>query len=456
MKILITGGTGFVGTELGLELVRRGHSLVVISRNKSSAKMSCPYPCEIVEGDLAEGPLSSSALSGVEAVIHLMGEPVAQGRWTEKKKKSLVNSRVAATKNLRKSLTSPVKVLVSASAIGYYGDRGEEKLSEGSSPGAGFLADLCSAWEKEAFGFSAGGTRVAIARIGIVLGREGGALAEMVPLFRAGLGGPIAGGGAWMSWIHRDDLISSLLFALENKEVNGIFNAVAPEPCTNRNFTRELAAALGCSAIVPVPGFALSAAFGEKSSVLKASQRVLPEVLQKNGFIYKFPNLQSALTEELSSAREKEELLVVKQYVPKAPAELFPFFAEAGNLGELTPSSLHFRILSVEPEPVGGGTLIRYALKIHGFPVRWLTRIEKWNPPHEFVDNQLKGPYNLWHHTHLFEPLGAGTLMTDTVRYRLPMGGLGRFFGGAFVRSDVENIFKYRRERIESLFGGRE
>jgi uncharacterized protein len=454
MKILITGATGFVGKELGLALAREGHELVVISRRKKSASQ-CPFPCTVVEGDLVQGPISSPALQGVEAVFHLMGEPVAQGRWTPEKKASLVSSRIDATRHLRMSLKKSPKVLVSASAIGYFADRGEEELTDHSPAGTGFLADLCSKWEKEAEEFSASGARVAIARIGIVIGREGGALAEMLPIFRHGLGGPINGGKAWMSWIHRSDLVAALLFALHQEKVKGVFNAVAPNPVRNKEFTAEFSRALGRPAIFPVPGFGLKLLFGEKSAVILSSQRVLPKVLEGWGFTFRHPTLAPALVEELGPLRGGNDLLVAKQYVPEALEKLFPFFAEAGNLEDLTPASLNFRILSVNPPTIQTGTLIRYALKIHGVPVKWLTRIESWSPPHSFVDNQLKGPYSLWHHTHDFEKLGQGTLMVDTVRFRLPLGFLGETVAGWWVRGDVAKIFDYRREVIDGKFGRR-
>mgnify|MGYP001040473530 CR=1 FL=1 len=454
MKILITGATGFVGRELGLCLAREGHEIVVVSRSKKSASQ-CPFPCTVVEGDLVKGPISSPALDGIEAVFHLMGEPVAQGRWTKEKKASLISSRIDATRHLRQSLKSELKVLVSASAIGYFADRGEEELIDSSAPGEGFLADLCVNWEKEAEAFSSARTRVAIARIGIVIGREGGALAEMLPIFRQGLGGPINGGKAWMSWIHRSDLVAALLFAFHQEKVKGVFNAVSPNPVRNGEFTREFSRAIGRPAIFPVPGFGLKLLFGEKSAVILASQRVLPKSLERWGFTFRFSTLAPALHEELGPLKGGNDLLVAKQYVPEPLEKLFPFFAEAGNLEDLTPATLNFRILSVTPPEIKTGTLIRYALKIHGVPVRWLTRIESWNPPQSFVDNQLSGPYALWHHTHDFEKLGEGTLMTDTVRFRLPLGFLGGAVAGWWVRGDVAKIFDYRREVIGKKFSQR-
>lgn len=454
MKILLTGATGFVGAELGIALVKKGHELIVISRSQSAAKINLPFPCEVVEGDLSKAPIEDPALKKIDAVFHLMGEPVAKGRWSAKKKDSLVRSRVQATQNLFASLkdASP-KVFVSASAIGFYGDRGNETLSESAKVGEGFLAELCRSWEVEAFKFRSIGARVAVARIGIVLGREGGALAEMLPIFRLGAGGAIAGGESWMSWIHLEDLVSSFLFALENSSVDGIFNAVSPKPCRNSEFTVELGRALGKPAFLPVPSLGLKILFGEKSSVLMASQRVVPEKLGEWGFSFSHKDLRKTLSQELAPLRGRDDFLRARQYVDKSPAELFPYFGEAANLEELTPETLHFRILSVSTKSVEKNTLIKYALKIHGIPVRWTTRIEAWDPPRNFVDNQLSGPYSLWHHTHEFEPLGKGTLMTDSVRFRLPLGWPGWLAAGWWVRGDVERIFRYRREQIYRRFG---
>ena len=220
MKILMTGATGFVGQKLGLELVKAGHELVVISRQSLKAQKSCPFPCQIIEADLNLAPLNKTqmeALEGVEVVYNLMGDSIAEGSWTEEKQKSLRDSRILATQHLSASFkNSHPKVMISASAIGIYGHRMDEELNEASEPGTGFLPQLCQDWEAEARAFHE--SRVVNARIGLVISREGGILKELLPVFQAGGGGALAGGKQWMSWIHRDDLVRALIFVLEHEE----------------------------------------------------------------------------------------------------------------------------------------------------------------------------------------------------------------------------------------------
>jgi hypothetical protein len=455
MKILITGATGLIGKEVGKVLARDGHEIVVISRDRNKARMQCPFPCAVVEGDLLEGPLCSPLLNGIEGVIHLMGEPVVEGRWTEDKKRRLINSRVTATENLRQSIQG-IKVLVAASAIGIYGHRGDEILTEASKPDDDFLALLCRRWEDATGKFTEDGVRVVQLRTGIVLSRHGGALPEMILPFRLGVGGPIAGGSQWMSWIHLDDMVNLYVQALNSPAFSGAYNAVATHPVRNQEFSEQLAKILHRPGFIPTPRFALKLLFGEKADVLTASQRVSNENLLKTGFQFRHIKLETALAEELAWMAAGEELLEAEQYVPLPPDRLFPFFAEADNLGKLTPPTLNFQVKSMSTPVIEEGSLIEYRLKLRGIPMKWLTRIEEWSPPTKFVDNQLKGPYQLWHHTHSFEKLGSGTLMTDRVRFRLPLGFAGWLGGSALVRRDVEKIFRFRRQVVDELFAGGE
>ncbi|MGK5083023.1 NAD-dependent epimerase/dehydratase family protein [Bdellovibrionota bacterium FG-1] len=271
----------------------------------------------------AQGPPKREVFEQVDAVVHLAGEPVAGHRWTDDQQKRILDSRILGTRHLwegieasQKSGYSRLKSFVSASAIGFYGNRGDDVLSEHLGPGDGFLSQVCQAWEAQIFNPSIPAVRQVAVRIGIVLGREGGALSKLWPLYYAGLGGPVGGGRQWMSWVHVEDVAAVFVAAVENAGIQG-------------------------------------------------------------------------------------------------PAQ---------------------------------------ALRIHGTPMAWCTRIEDWEPNKKFVDVQLKGPYVKWHHTHSFQSVGSGTLMTDDLRYRLRLGGLGNIFGLRFVRRDVEQIFAYRRQRIRELF----
>jgi len=279
MKIAITGASGFIGRAVAERLRASAHNVVAVSLRTR------------------RGP---ETFAGCEAVIHLAGEPVAQ-RWTTAARERISNSRIQGTRALVAALRhEPPAVLVSASAIGYYGSRGDEILTEGSPPGSDFLAQVACRWEEEARAAETSGVRVVTPRIGVVLGRGGGALAEMLTPFRLGLGGRLGGGTQWMSWIALDDLVSLLEFTAVNRTLQGPLNAVAPNPVTNVVFTRELAAALHRPAIFSVPALALKAVFGDMSHVLLGSQRAIPEAASRAGFTFRFPELGAALRQILA------------------------------------------------------------------------------------------------------------------------------------------------------------
>jgi uncharacterized protein (TIGR01777 family) len=245
-----------------------------------------------------------------DAVIHLAGEPIAQ-RWTSEVKRRIRESRVTTTRNLLEGigrLRHKPRVLVSASAVGYYGDRRDEVLTENSGPGTGFLAALCQEWEREAERATELGLRVVRIRTGIVLAQEGGALAQMLRPFRLGLGGTLGDGNQWMSWIHRDDLVRMFQWAAENEAVTGALNGTSPEPVTNRDFTRTLAQALHRPAVIPVPKFALHVALGEMVDFLFDSIRAVPSAAESHGFSFLYGRLDDALRSALSSERPAASL----------------------------------------------------------------------------------------------------------------------------------------------------
>jgi uncharacterized protein (TIGR01777 family) len=275
MKIAITGASGMLGSRMMSELA--GHSLVAVGRK------------------------SGTMPSAVDAVIHLAGEPVAQ-RWTAEAKRRILESREAGTRKLVDAfaqMTQPPQTLLCASAIGIYGSRGDEVLTEASSPGQGFLPEVCLAWEREADRAASLGVRVVKLRIGIVLAREGGALARMLPPFRAGVGGPLGSGRQWMSWIHIDDVVGLMRHALEHAAMEGPVNATAPLPVINAEFVRMLGKSLHRPAIVPAPAFALRLLFGEMSEVLLGSQRVLPAAADAAHYQFRHPELGAALRDLL-------------------------------------------------------------------------------------------------------------------------------------------------------------
>jgi hypothetical protein len=243
-------------------------------------------------------PPPAEALADVTAVFNLAGEPVAGGRWTEERKRRIRDSRVLGTRNLVAGLAAQEhrpKVLVSASAVGYYGDRGDQIIEESSPPGRDFLADVCREWEQEALAAEQLGIRVVCVRTGLVLAAAGGALAKMLPPFRLGMGGRIGSGEQWMPWIHIDDVVGILLHASQDERVRGAINAVSPTPATNAEFTRELGRALHRPALLSIPRAALRLMFGEMSYVLTASQRTLPTAVERTGYTFEYPDLAPAL-----------------------------------------------------------------------------------------------------------------------------------------------------------------
>ncbi len=290
MNITLTGASGFLGKPLIRSLQAERHALRVLGRR--------PIPgLPFSQWDSLSGEPPEESLASTDAIIHLAGEPVAQ-RWTPEVKQRIRDSRILGTRHLVHALSMQSRrptVLICASAIGIYGSRGDEMLTENSRPGEGFLAEVTADWEKEADMAEALGIRVVKIRIGVVLGKDGGALAKMLPPFRMGVGGKLASGKQWMSWVHIDDLVGMIQFALANEKVHGAWNGTAPQPVTNAEFTSKLAEVLHRPALLPVPAFALRLLFGEMASVVLASQRVLPEAAKSAGFKFQFPDLASAL-----------------------------------------------------------------------------------------------------------------------------------------------------------------
>jgi uncharacterized protein (TIGR01777 family) len=301
MRVVVTGATGFIGRALVTELNARDHRVVVLSRDPARARRMLPLVAEHHSFDWTHETAPAAALEGADAIIHLAGEPVA-GRWTAEKKHAIRNSRVLGTRNLVSSLAEldhrPSR-LISASAIGFYGDRGDEELHEQSSPGADFLATTAVEWETEAARAADFGLDVSSLRIGIVLDREGGALEQMLPPFRLGVGGPLGDGLQWWSWIHRRDLVRMILVALE-QGWTGAFNATTRHPERQIDFARSLGRALGRPAFIPAPAFALKALFGEFATELLTSKRVLPSGALEAGFEWEFGRLDGALADLLA------------------------------------------------------------------------------------------------------------------------------------------------------------
>jgi uncharacterized protein (TIGR01777 family) len=301
MKVAVTGASGLVGSALVPFLSKSGHEVVRLVRRGPRAE-------DEVRWDPARGEIDAAGLEAVEGVVHLSGENLAGGRWTEARKARLIDSRVGSTRTLARALAAlkrPPTVLVSMSAIGYYGSRGDAWLDESSPAEGDFLARLCVDWEAAATPAGGVGIRVVHPRLGVVLSPAGGALGKMLLPFRAGLGGVVGPGTQYMSWVAIDDVLGAIDHALVADGPGGVFNLVAPEPVTNREFTRTLGRVLGRPTLIPVPAFALRMALGEMAdATLLASTRVRPRRLEETKYVFRFPALEGALRHVLG----KEDL----------------------------------------------------------------------------------------------------------------------------------------------------
>ncbi len=304
MKILITGSSGLVGTALVESLHRDGHTVGRLLRPQSGSDAHQGGRGVAMRWNPETGELDGSA-AGADAVINLSGLSIASGRWSDERKRLLRSSRVEATRQLIEALRKlkPMpRILLSASAVGYYGDRGEEELTESSAPGHGFLPDLCRDWEESASRAESLGMRAVYLRFGTILASDGGALQKMLLPFKLGAGGRLGSGKQWMSWISLADALGIIRYALESEQARGAVSTVAPGPVRNREFTAELARALHRPAILPAPEFALRLAFGEMAdALLLASQRVLPQKLQTLGYHFLHPDLPTALAAVLAT-----------------------------------------------------------------------------------------------------------------------------------------------------------
>lgn len=290
MRVLITGGTGFVGQALCPRLAAAGHEIVILTRQSKPRVPKGASSAVTRLDDLAPDQFG--------AVINLAGAPIGDARWTEQRKKVLLDSRVSTTARLVEWMgraPKPPQTLVSASAVGYYGEQGDRPVTEDTPPTPGFAHDLCAAWEREAAKAGALGVRVCVMRIGVVLDRDGGALAKMLPAFQLGAGGRLGAGRQYFPWIHREDMAGICQWLLENPRARGAYNAGAPKPVTNAEFTQALGRAIARPTIVPMPEAALKLLFGEMSELLLISERMLPKRLLEEGFKFRYPDLASAL-----------------------------------------------------------------------------------------------------------------------------------------------------------------
>jgi len=297
MRVLVTGASGRIGKALCDELLARGDEVVGLTRDPEKARAAQSQITWHAWEPTLERP-TAAAFEGVDGVINLVGEKINQ-RWTYEAKAKIMDSRKVATHNLAgaiESLATKPKVLVSQSAVGYYGDRGDEPLDESSAPGDSFDASVCVEWEKAAHEVDAAGVRLAIVRTGQVMETGGGILGELLLPFKLGLGGPLAGGSQWVPWIHLSDEVGILIWALDTESVSGVVNGTAPNPVTNKEWSKALGRALHRPAVLPIPGFAVEVKFGKEfGKVAQGGQKALPKRTEELGYAFKYPEIDAAL-----------------------------------------------------------------------------------------------------------------------------------------------------------------
>lgn len=462
MKILITGGSGFVGESIVLSLIRAGHELVLLSRNPQKLYDRYGSLVRCYEWDALSGPPEKEAFNGVETIINLMGEGVAEKRWSHAQKQRIYNSRVVGTQYLvdgAKQYAPKLSAFITTSAIGYYDHTVDKALDENAPSSDSFLSKTCQDWEDSAKTIqSNSNVRFVCFRVGVVLG-DGGALSKMKDPFLMGLGGQISSGKQWMNWIHRDDLSTLFVSAAQDVSFKGTYNAVSPGNVTNKVFTKALGKALCRPTLFRVPKIALKLLLGGLSQELLEGQKVIPQALLNKNFDFKFTTIEEALEKALNIIylpHRKQFIrtsrLHVIQYLKQDKQKVFDFFSTAQNLERITPPFLQFKITSQSTPSIQKDTVFHYKLKVRGIPIRWQSLICDWNPIDSFVDTQIKGPYKVWHHTHRFLSIKEGTLIEDDVYFappRVPL--LGKFIT-AYVKKDVKKIFDYRKKVIRDLF----
>ncbi len=303
MKIVLTGGSGFIGKRLIEKLVSAQHNIVLLSRNPSSVNMSIWYTVAVKQWDGKNPGDWAADVDGADAVMNFAGEPIAAKRWTTAQKEKIINSRVDATRAIVDAIKQAKRkpsVLINASAVGYYGSVENDEVTEAYKRGDGFLPIVCDKWETEARTAGNLGVRVVLLRMGVVVGEGGGALEKMALPFRMFVGGPVGSGKQWFPWVHRDDVVNIVLFALENSRLSGPVNVAAPESVTMRQFCDALGKAMHRPSWAPVPSFVLRLALGEMAEMLLTGQRVVPSKLRLNGYSFRFPKLDGALADIFS------------------------------------------------------------------------------------------------------------------------------------------------------------
>ena len=476
LRILISGGTGLIGRALTAKLLGQGHSIAALEHLK---------PVKNLLGDgvwavrnWKNGDQLLEILEWAEVVINLSGKPIDSGRWNAKNKSELMDSRVSVAQNIADGISqcvTPPRLLISASAVGYYGHGGESELREDAPKGSGFLAELCEEWERVALACQSPLTRVCLLRFGVVLSREGGMLKALSTLLALRISIFFGSGKQFLSWVHLSDVVRIVEKCIDDPRLEGAINCSSPTPISSRQFARELGKITECKMVFGLPGIIPKLMLGGPGGLLTKSQRVLPEKLMGAGHEFIYSTLESALKEEFSDEgvsisrihtsdinqtllaripkiRRAKFQLETRVSLKQAPEAVFPFFSSALNLGSMTPSWVGFEIMDF-PKEMKVGATIRYKIRLGFIKINWVTEIIEWDPDHSFIDSQLKGPYRLWVHEHKICPDGEnGAVMYDKVMYGLPFGIVGQVVHKLFVKRTLLRIFQFRRQVIQLRF----
>ena len=478
MRIIIVGATGFIGRSFVSSCIGKGYQIVALVRDRNRARNLLGNNVEIVDINDSDEILKE-IFENSDALVNLSGKQLAGVRWTSAKKREFESSRIGVANRLSEIVLdckNPPKVIVSSSAVGVYGNRSSEKLFEHSQLGSDYLSQMCVDWEAAAASSQRKETRVCLLRFGVVIGREGGILKQIMPGFNFGIGSYIGNGRQIVPWVHISDVVNVIHKCISDSEMFGSVNVTSPNPVTSKDFALKLANITNAKFVLPVPSVFLKIVFGEGEKVLTNSQNAFPEKLIQQSFEFQFPDLESSLAEEvkvddvtiskITSLEQKHDFirldnptkhspqyeLKTKTVINASVSDVFDFFADPSNLSLTTPTWMNFKMISY-PEKVELDSKMTYMISIGFVRLKWETVILTWDNPNSFVDWQRKGPYRLWIHCHeILEQNTSTSLMIDKVYYSMPFGLLGKVVHELFVKHLLKRIFSYRLKIIRLMY----
>jgi len=458
MRVIITGGSGLIGSALARGLVQENHEVIVLTR-KATRATGLPASVQLVEWDGRSAAGWGSLADGADAIVNLAGASIAGEsflalilkRWTPAFLKKVLDSRLNAGKAVLEAIQAArvkPKVLIQASAVGYYGDRGDEFLTEESAPANDALAEICKQWEAStAPAEQMGVRRIVIRTGGMALSTKGGTFPYMMLPFKFFVGGPLGSGKNWFSWIHIADEVGAIRFLIDNPDARGVFNLSSPQTLTNREFSHVMGRVMKRPSFFPLPAFVLRLMFGAKASILLGSQRQIPERLQKMGYQFQFPDAELAL-------RDIMKKRIAMQYhhtfrVASSRAAVSAFHTDASSLSAITPPPVLVRVNQAPPR-LTEGDIMDFTMWLGPLPVHWVARIEQVSPS-GFTDRQMQGPFQSWVHRHNFIPVDDRTTeVVDGIQFELKPQLWWRLIGG-FLGFTLPLLFAFRSWKTRRL-----